>query len=373
MRGTVTKKRDRWYICYYVGKDIHGKWKQKWEGSWDTKREAERVLRLRIAELESTFERKADKSTTAVFLRHWLDTYCEPRLAQNTIRGYRVNVEKHIAPYIGQIQLDRLQPKDIQSLYAALSRKGLSGTSIRYVHNNLHKALSYAVKHELIVRNPADLVDIPKINRYEAQTLTPEQVIKLLQECSGQDIYLPVMLAVTLGLRRGEALGLQWDDVDLSAGTVTIRHSANFNKGGFTLSSTKTQNSRRTLLLPDKLRIVFESTLSRQQNIAVFAGAGYNPYRLVCCRTDGLPLSSNALNHQFKAALERSSLPAIRFHDLRHTNATLMLRNAVPAKIVSAMLGHSSIGITMDTYSHVITEMQEGAVNVMDNLLSGAC
>lgn len=373
MRGTVTKKRDRWYICYYIGKDASSKWKQKWEGSRDTKREAERVLRSRIDELESTFERKADKSTTAVFLRHWLQVYCEPRLAPNTLRGYRVNVENHIIPGIGHIPLNRLQPKDIQALYFTLSQKGLSGTSVRYVHNNLHKALGYAVKHELLPRNLADLVDIPKCNHYEAQTLTPEQVVTLLKASAQQEICLPVMLAVTLGLRRGEVLGLQWDDVDLSTGQVTIRHSASFNKGGFTLSSPKTQNSRRTLLLPGKLCEVLESALTKQREAALFAGGHYNPYRLVCCRADGSPLSSNALNHQFKAALDSSDLPSIRFHDLRHTHATLMLRNAVPAKIVSAMLGHSSIGITMDIYSHVITEMQEGAVGIMDNLLGDIC
>lgn len=373
MRGTVTKKRDRWYICYYVGKDSSGKWKQKWEGSWGTKREAEKVLRSRIAELEDTFERKADNSTMEVFLLHWLETYCKPRLAANTIRGYEVNIKKHIVPHIGAISLNRLQPRDIQKLYADLTAAGLSGTSVRYVHNNLHRALGYAVKTLLIPRNPADYVEAPKVDRYEAAALTPDQVIVLLRAAAGQEIQLPILLAVSLGLRRGEALGLQWEDIDMEAKAVTIRHSACFTKEIFSLSSPKTKNSRRTLLMPDMLHAALEANLAKQQDAARFIGPGYNPYHLVCCRSDGSPISPNVLQHRFKKLLEDAALPPIRFHDLRHTNATLMLRNAIPAKIVSSMLGHSSIGITMDTYSHVMTEMQEGAVGVMDKLLKDIC
>lgn len=369
MRGTVTKKRDRWYIVYYIGKDANGKWKQKWEGSWDTKREAERVLRSRIDEVESTFERKADKSTIAVFMRHWLATCCEPKLAVNTVNGYRVNIEKHIIPYIGSISLNKLTPAHIQKLYSDLLAAGLSGTSVRYVHNNLHRALKYAMKQELISRNPADYVDAPRIDRPEPRTLTPDEAKRLIGASIGRDIYMPVLLGLALGLRRGEALGLQWCDIDMAAKTLTIVHSASFHKGGFSLSTTKTRNSRRTLMFPDALRDAFEAEQAKQATEAARFGAGYNPYNLVCCLSDGTPITSGILQHHFQEVLRSCGLPSIRFHDLRHTNATLMLRHNVPAKIVSSMLGHSSIGITMDTYSHVMTDMQAGAVGVMDSLL----
>lgn len=373
MRGTVTKKRDRWYICYYVGKDSNGKWKQKWEGSWTTKREAERVLRSRIEEIENTFERKAADCSVEAFLAHWMETYCKTRLAANTVRGYEVNIHKHIVPGIGKIPLNRLQPKDVQKLYTDLANAGLSGTSIRYVHNNLHRALGYAVKSLLIPRNPADFVEAPRIDRYEATTLTPEQVVNLLQACADKEIYLPVLLAVSLGLRRGEVLGLQWNDVDMQHHTLTIRRSANFSKDGMALASPKTKNSRRTLLIPEHLQVVLLNAKTTQQGLSQAIGESYNPLNLVCCRADGSVYTASVLQHQFRELLEVCGLPHIRFHDLRHTNATLMLRNAVPAKIVSSMLGHSSIGITMDTYSHVITEMQEGATTVMDDLLKELC
>lgn len=374
MRGCVSKKRGRWVIVYDIGKDcLTGKRKQRTEGSWATKKEAEKILRSRIAELETTFERKTDSSPMSVYLRHWLDNYCTHRLASNTVRGYRVNVEKHMIPYIGDIPLNKLQPRDLQSLYDKLLADGLSGTSARYVHNNLRKALGQAVKAQLIPRNPADFVEPPKVNRYEAQTLTPEQAQQLIAACVGTEIHLPVLLALTLGLRRGEALGLQWTDVDLSSKTITVRHSAAFSKGGFTLGSTKTKNSRRTLMIPEVLQEALKAALKKQAQEAKRFGLGYNPYGLVCCRLDGTPLTSGVLHHRYHDLLDKLGLPSIRFHDLRHTNATLMLRNAVPAKIVSAMLGHSSIGITMDTYSHVMTEMQSGAVGVMDSLFKTSC
>ncbi|WP_325228492.1 tyrosine-type recombinase/integrase [Oscillibacter sp.] len=370
MRGTVTKKKDRWYICYYTGEKLpSGRPKQKWEGSWPTKSEAERVLRSRISDLESRYERKTDNSTMTVFLRHWLEVYCKPRLARNTINAYTINVEKHMVPYIGEIQLNRLTPRDIQKLYESLRAAGLSGNSARHVHNNLHRALLWAVKQELIPRNPADLVDPPLIEHKERQTLTPEQIPRLLAACEGSFICLPVTLAVTLGLRRGEALGLQWDDIDLANKTVTIRHSVTCDKEGFTLGSPKTKSSRRTLMLPEALVDALQKEQNSQRERARFIGPGFNPLRLVCCREDGKPITTNALQHCFKDALRAAGLPDIRFHDLRHTNATLMLRNHIPAKIVSAMLGHSGIGITMDLYSHVTVDMQGGAVQVINQLL----
>lgn len=169
MRGTLAQKKGRWYIVYYIGKDQNGKWKQKWEGSWKTKAEAARVLRSRITDIESSFERKTDESTMDIFLRHWLKSYCEPCLARNTINAYRINVEKHMVPYIGQIKLNRLAPRDIQCLYETLLASGLSGNSVRHVHNNLHRALHWAVKQQLIPGIPLTWWMLPSSNTKSAR------------------------------------------------------------------------------------------------------------------------------------------------------------------------------------------------------------
>ena len=311
-----------------------------------------------------------NRYTVATYLRYWMETYCKQNLAANTVRGYQVNIENHIIPEIGGIWLDELTPQEIQLLYTALVEKGLSGTSIRYVHNNLHKALGQAVKWGLISANPSDFVEAPKINHYEARTLSFFQVIQLLKGSQGQEIYLPILLGVTLGLRRGEVLGLQWQDVDMEAKTITVRQTASFRNSELNLSQTKTRCGRRTLLMPDGLCTILQHARLMQQEQAAQIGASYNSFGLVCCRADGRVMTDDAFNYQYKKVLRQCNLPPIRIHDLRHTNATLLLQGAVPAKIVSARLGHSSIGVTMDTYSHVNIEMQEVATSALNHIFA---
>lgn len=371
MKGSVSKRGNKYYPRVNITKDENGNWRQKWGKGYATKKEAEKALRKLVEEVENAFDRKAGKSSLDTYLRHWLDSYCVPRLAPNTVRGYRVNIEKHIIPHIGAIQLDALTPRDIQRLYAKLASSGLSGTSIRYVHNNLHKALAHAVKQEMIYRNPADLVDPPLVNRFEGVALSPDDIKRLLTASISSELYLPITLALTLGLRRGEALGLQWKDVDFKQRTITIRHSASYANGEFSLSTPKTKRSKRTLLVPDVLLSALESAHSKQAELLDLMGKDFNPYNLVCCRPDGTPFTFGALQYHYKNLLKSSGLPDVRFHDLRHTNATLLLRSSVPAKIVSSMLGHSSIGITMDTYSHVMTDMQSPAVHAVNQAFEG--
>lgn len=327
------------------------------------------ALRARIEEIENSFERKVDNSTVAAYIQNWFKTYCLPRLALNTANGYKVNIEKHIIPHIGDIRLNRLQPKDIQKMYAKLIESGLSGTSVRYIHNTLHKALVNAVKNQVLTKNAADFVEAPNVSNFEAIALTPAQAETLIAACKDTKIYIPVLLAIVLGLRRGEALGLEWSDIDFDYGTISIKRSAIYIKGQFILSGTKTKNSRRTL----KLSLSMIECLKRHKTIqdtwALEFGKGFNPLNLVSCGRDGSPITPNALQHIFKDIVTANGLPNIRFHNLRHTNATMMLRSEVPAKIVSSMLGHSNIGITLDTYSHVMTDMQTVAVGVVEKIL----
>lgn len=374
MKGTVYKRGKTWTIVYYIGRDESGRWKQKSEGGFPTKKEAERVLRLRIEAVETSYNSNLSCATVAGFLNYWLDNYCKQNLASNTIRGYRTNVEKHVIPHIGKIQLIKLSPKNIQDLYSKLLGSGLSSTSVRYVHNNLHKAFDYAVKLQALSRNPAEMVTPPKVSHFEASTLTPEQVVQLLEACVDKEIFWPVLLAVTLGLRRGEALALRWEDVDLDAKQVFVHHSALCtNLENFVISETKTKSSRRLLRLPDYVADVLRVRLDVLKERRKTLGESYNQLDLVCFREIGQPFTSNVLCYQFNLVLKNAGLPSIRFHDLRHTAATVMLRNAIPAKVVSAILGHSSTQLTLDTYSHVAIDMQDGAAEAIDRMLNKLC
>lgn len=362
MRGSVVKRGNTYSIVYYIGKDENGKWIQKWESGFKRKTDADRALRHRIEEIEKSYSRSLNRASLSSFLDYWLQDYCIPNLARNTVNGYRVNIEKHINPYIGDIALYQLKPENIEALYQQLRKDGLSETSIRYVHNVLNSALNYAVKRLIIMHNVLNFVTAPKRDRFNATTLTADEALILINACVGTEIYLPVLLAVLTGLRRGEVLGLSWSDIDFNSNTLTVNRTATYYKNELYLSDPKTNSSKRSLILPNLL----SDKLLELSNVPI--NKDLNPYELVCCRSNGKPISSAILNKQYKKVLSENGLPNIRFHDLRHTYATLMLKQQISAKIVSSILGHSSIGITLDTYSHVITEMQLPAINAIDNL-----
>lgn len=369
MRGNVFKKGNRYYIRYDLGKDSNGKRVQKVESGFDTKRQAEKALRERITELENSFANKVERCSLEQYLREWLIFYCEARLARNTVNGYRVNVEKHIVPNIGKIPLYKLQPEDVQKMYDKLAQEGLSSTTILYVHNVLRKALNSAVKRRVLSNNVLQYVEAPLKAKFKSSVLSVEEISRLLSASRGTIAYYPIMLAVTLGLRRGEVLGLQWTDIDWDLKTLCVQRTATFYKQEFVLSDVKTKNSNRTLLLADSVIEDLKRQKIAQERMIAELGNWYNPYSLIVCRMDGSPMSSSFLNKHFKTVLEIANLPNIRFHDLRHTNATFMLKQNIPAKIVSSMLGHSTIAVTLDTYSHVLTDMQQPAVNVIEKLM----
>lgn len=200
--------------------------------------------------------------------------------------------------------------------------------------------------------------------------LRQNEIMKLLEQTENTEIFIPVIFAVTMGMRRGETLGIKWSDIDFEHGTLEIQRTATTYKDGVMYSDVKTANSHRTLCLPQHVILYLLEHKEKQRLQRNIIGKGFNEDNLVTCRADGSPLTSFILDKAFKKVLKKTELPNIRFHDLRHTNATLMLQQNVPAKIVSSMLGHSNIGITLDTYSHVITDMQQPAVNVIEQLFS---
>lgn len=300
-------------------------------------------------------------TTIENYLNQWLIDYCIPRLAENTVRGYRTNIRKHITPYIGSIAIDQLQPSDVQGLYTALLATGLSSTTVLYVHAVLRRAFNCAVRQRILHDNVLYLVYPPRRVRYRGDVLCGADLVRLVSACESTDIYIPVLLGATLGLRRGEILGLKWSDVDFRGNTIQIQRTATFYKDlGMVLSEPKTPTSNRTLLVSNYVMRRLEQQLQSQ--------TCYNPLGLVNIRSLGIPLTSSILNLDFRHIVDSSGFPHIRFHDLRHSNATLMLRNKVPAKIVSGMFGHATVGITLDLYSHVLTDMQEPAVQVIDSL-----
>jgi len=376
MRGTIKKRGSTYTIIIDIGSENSGKRQQKWYGGYKKKKDAERDLIKLLHQVETNTFINPEKITLGAYLKQWMTDYVESNLAPKTIEGYRVNIERHVIPSIGNITLQKLQPTHIQQFYNSKLLKGrldgkggLSAKSVIYIHRNLREALNHAVKMQLIPRNVADLVEVPRQKVFRASFLNENQIQNLLKAFEATNMYIPVLLAVGLGLRRGEALGLQWKDIGFEDKTIAIMRSLLPSKGGLIFHEPKTEHSHRVITASEGIINELVKQKEEHEKYKKLLGQAYNDKDLVCCLNDGSPINPASFSHSFSSALETYKLPHIRFHDLRHSNATLMLKHNISAKVASERLGHSNIGITLDLYSHVMKEMQEDAANKLDNAL----
>jgi integrase len=297
-----------------------------------------------------------ERTTVEQFLSAWLVTV-EASLAPRTWTRYEQLIRRHTAPHIGKVRLTKLGARHLDQLYGALVRSGLSPTTVLQLHRILHHALRDAMRWNLVARNVAELVTPPRRARHDFVTLTPEQARRFLNAVKGDRLEALYILGLTTGMREGELFGLRWADVDLAAGALHL------------VRRLKTRSSRRQVLL---VRVAVEALrrhLANQREERRQLGLPWDEQGLVFPNTVGRPLhSSNFLQRSFYPLLEQAGLPRIRFHDLRHSAATLLLGLGIHPKIVSEMLGHSQIGITLDLYSHVTATMQQEAVRAFDGL-----
>jgi integrase len=377
MKGCIFKRGKKYSVVIELGRDNNGKRIQKWFSGYKTKKEAEKALVTILHQIETNTFINPEKITLAEYLRQWMHDYVEPNLAPKTIDGYKVNIEGHIIPSIGNIPLQKLQPIHIQQFYRSKlengrldDKGGLSAKSVLYIHRVLRKALSNALKMQLIPRNVADAVELPKAKTYYAKFLNEKELRKLLNTLKNTDIYIPVLLASCLGLRRGEALGLQWKDIDFENKTISVIRALLPSIGGTPIfHEAKTKTSERTIVISDSIIFELEKHRNKQQRYRKLLGNAYKDYDLVTCLNNGSPINPASFSHTFARTLKKHNLRHIRFHDLRHSNATLMLKHNISPKVASERLGHSKINITLDLYSHVLKEMQEEAANKIDNAI----
>ena len=372
MRGSITKKGKTYSVIVDLGK-INGKRKQKWFNGFRTKKEAESKLTEVLAQLKNNSYIEPSKLTLGEYLINWLEEYAKPNIAITTYSGYRVNIVQHINKHIGNIVLQELQPMQIQAFYNELlkdgkanGKGGLSPRSVQYIHMVLRQALEQAYNMQLIVRNVADMVKVPKQIKYTANFLLEEEVTELLKIFKETDIYMPVLLAVGLGLRRGEALGLKWKNVDLKNKVIYIKDNLVPTKNGVEFLEPKTEHSKREIVVPDKIINELIELKNKQEIYKKILKAYYINMDLVCCYDNGKNFSPGAFSHLFASVLKRNNFRHIRFHDLRHTNVTLMLKANISPKVASARVGHSKVSTTLDIYSHVIREMQDEAAEKLN-------
>ena len=323
----------------------------------NNKRKAEQALNKLIAEYEKTKIIASDKQKFTAFMEEWLKTI-KNTIKSTTYDGYCINFNKHIKPYFNKlnVNLDELTPMHIQGYYNDMLEEGLSATTIHKHHANIHKALDYAMKMNIIPYNPADRVTVPKKKRFVGGFYNGEQLKKVLELFKGNEIESCIFLTVHYGFRRSEVLGLKWDavDFDFNNDTISVRHTA-LSKTGGTLydDTTKTLSSMRTLPLTEGVKKYLIKLKAHQDEMRKVFGNCYNDNEYICKFDDGRLFRPDYVSHKFKTTIQKSDLPVIRFHDLRHSAASFLIKSGCNLKEIQEWLGHSDIATTVNlSYGH---------------------
>ncbi len=376
--GTVVKRSDGRYqaAVYVLTPTGHRRRKYVYGRTWDEAND-------KRLELLQNNRRGVPSESSAMplgeYLTYWLDHVAVLDLQPSTFTRYRALVRDYIAPHIGRRKLNRLNTADVRALMATLGRtegKGgrvLSPRTIQFVHAVLRSALQHAVREELIGRNVAKLVSPPRAAPVEVTPLDPDIARRFLRTARDHWLAALWLLLLTTGLRRGEALGLAWSDIDLDGGTVRVRRTLQKLDGRFVFGEPKSARSRRVLTLPavvvTALRRHPEITRGRATGAPVRVAG--QPADLVFVSASGRPVEPRSVNLAFDRLLKRAGVPHARVHDLRHTCATLLLAEGASDREVMELLGHSSIGITMNTYAHVLDDSKRRMASRMDGLFGG--
>jgi integrase len=313
----------------------------------------------------------AGKMTLGEYLDRWLSDSVRGTVRASTYERHEAIIRLHIKPSLGRVGLKKLTPAHVRGLYREKLDVGLAPATVRKIHSTLHKALSQAVSDGIVPRNAAD-VKAPRPTPEEMRPLSEAEAQAFLEAAreSGNRFEALYVLAVATGLRRGELLGLRWDDVDLKRGTLRVGRALVREGGRHTLGETKARRGRRQINLTPRTVNALKAHRKKQLEEKIKLAGLYRDHGLVFASGVGTPVNpENLVKRSFKPLLKHAGLPKIRFHDLRHTCATLLLGRGVHPKFVQELLGHATIAMTLDTYSHYLPSMGDQAAGAMESAL----
>lgn len=308
------------------------------------------------------------------FLSEWLKTVQSSR-SQGTYTLYCWTVRKRITPYIGKIKLMSLKPDRVQRFYHHLQDEGLSNHAVHVTHKTLRVALNHAIKLGLIARNPCSGTTPPKPKQTEMKFYDDKQVRILLDKALaiGDRLYQLYYLAIHTGMRQAELMGLKWQDVDWDHSTLQVKRQVrHFTGGKYVFSKPKSKSGNRTIILGKQALELLRDHKKAQEKMIATSRNGWEELDLVFASRVGTPITASNIRRDFRKLLKESGLPKIRFHDLRHTAASLMLNHGIPVLIASKRLGHSKPSVTIDIYGHLMPSKQEEAADLMDKLISSS-
>ena len=371
MSGHIERRgKESWRVVVELGRDpVTGRRRTRKLTVRGRKRDAERALTEALRLRDQGIDVAPSRITVAEYLERWLTDYAEASVAPSTLVRYRL-LCRRLGEYLGGVRLQAIRPTHIQAAYSQLRERGLAPRTILHHHRVLKEALRHAVGWQLLERNPADAVTAPRAERVEMRSLDADEVGRLLDGCRDDDMRRLVFTAVSTGLRLGELLGLRWSDVDLEARVATVRRTAQYlGQEGVQLRSPKTSRSRRTVSLSSATVSVLREHRAAQNERRLRLGPAYADRDGVFSAPDGRLVAPHSISGRFRRIVRRIGLAGLRFHDLRHTSATLALQAGIPAKVVSDRLGHASVAFTLDTYAHVLPDQRREAADLMDTVL----
>ena len=368
--GSIYKRKDgRWAATIDLGW-LDGRRKRK-TFYGNTRRKVQEQLTIALRDVQQGFPIASERQSLRQFLEYWLTESVKPTVRPRTFQSYDDIVRLHIMPSLGRTPLVKLTPQAVQSLINEKLDSGLSPRRVQYIHAVLRRALGQAEAWSLIPRNVAKLVKPPRVERFEIQPFTPEEARAFLSAIQGDRLEALYTVALAVGLRKGEALGLKWDDVDLEAGTIMIRFSLQRIEGELKLVEPKSAKSRRTIAMPAISVNALRAHRARQLEERLVAGSVWQESGFTFTTPVGTPLDGPNVSRHFHRTLKKAGMSRQRFHDLRHTAASLMLVQGIHPRVVMETLGHSQISLTMNTYSHVIPVLKQEAARKMDAVLAG--
>jgi len=370
MRGYIRQKsKGSWQITIDTGTGPDGERRRHFETVHSSRKsDAQKRLTELLASLDKGVYTPPGRLTLAEHLHNWLEGYVKTNCSQRTLDGYQAIIDCHLIPGLGHIQLKQLQPRVIQAYYGKAVQH-LSARTVHHQHRVLSQALKYAVRQGYLGRNPCDLVDAPSPRKKLMRTLTPSEVEVLLDTAKDSYYYPVIYTAVSTGLRQAELLGLRWRDIDLDFLSISVSQVL-YKRGGMCqFKEPKTAHSRRRIAMTPKLALFLRDYRADRESLYWQLGKSPGLDDLVFASVEGKPLGPGVVSHNFHRMAKRAGLGTVRFHDLRHTFASLMLLRGAKPKVISEALGHASVGFTMDVYSHIIEGMQADAMALLDEVL----
>lgn len=368
MQGHVRKRGKKWCFVLDIGRDPEtGKRKQKWFSGFNTKKEAQQAMAEKLNDINQGTFSELSRIKYKELLKDWMDQKVKHETAITTQRNYRGALEKHVVPAVGEIPLDQLRPIHFQRLFTELIEKGFSSSTVRLIDTLCRRSLDWAMQMGMVARNPVINTVIPKTERKEMKYWSSEQVAKFLKTAKDSVYYPLFYLALFTGMRLGELRGLKWSDVNWEASQISIRrHIVRAGKVTVVIPGTKKRDTGRVIDISPNVASILKRHWAKQAEQLLAIGGNKEDWMFTT--PFGKIIPDITIYKAFIRVSKQASLPRIRFHDLRHTHATLLLQQGVHPKVVSERLGHSSIAMTLDTYSHVIPSMQKEAAAALDHI-----